>query len=218
MKYRPIGTTGMHASVIGFGTGDNAGLMVVGDERAQRYAVARALDLGINYFDTSPDYGKGQAERNLGRALRAAGTEAIVATKVEIMPDQLDDIEGTIARSLDASLQRLGMDRVDILMIHNPPRTERDAHAPYWTPLTPADFTGPALAGLDRARDAGKVRAFGFACEHAEASAVIAVLASGRYHVMNAWYNLVNPTAGFPMPDGVVYSVDYDNYDQIIGR
>ena len=67
MQYRRVPETTLNLSEIGFGCGGNAGLMVRGDHDEQHRAVARALELGINYFDTAPDYGDGVAEDNLGR-------------------------------------------------------------------------------------------------------------------------------------------------------
>ena len=212
---RKLGRTGLDVSVISFGTGDNAGLMVNASPEQQTAAVRRALDLGVNYFDTSPDYGKGVAETNLGRILKELGATPIVSTKVEIMLDDVEDIEGKIARSLDASLQRLQMDAVDVLMIHNPPRLVRDPKAAHWLPLTPADMLGPALAGLQTARRAGKAKYFGFTCEGSESAAVIPVLRSGAYDAINVWYNLVNPTAGRTLPAGVSYGKHYDDFGGI---
>ena len=57
MKRRPLGRTGLSISEIGFGCGPTAGLMVRGDDKMRRDAVARALELGIDYFDTAPAYG-----------------------------------------------------------------------------------------------------------------------------------------------------------------
>jgi aryl-alcohol dehydrogenase-like predicted oxidoreductase len=57
MQYRQVGSTDLRVSEIGFGTGDNAGLMVLASHEQRREAVRRALELGVNYFDTSPDYG-----------------------------------------------------------------------------------------------------------------------------------------------------------------
>jgi aryl-alcohol dehydrogenase-like predicted oxidoreductase len=212
---RKLGRTGLDVSVISFGTGDNAGLMVNASPDAQTAAVKRALDLGVNYFDTSPDYGKGVAEANLGRILKHLGATPIVSTKVEIMVGDVADIESKIARSLDASLERLQMDAVDVLMIHNPPRLARDASAAHWLPLTPDDMLGPALAGLEAARRAGKVKFFGFTCEGAEAAAVIPVLQSGAYDAVNVWFNLVNPTAGRTLPSGVQFGAHYDDFGGI---
>jgi aryl-alcohol dehydrogenase-like predicted oxidoreductase len=212
---RKLGRTGLDVSVISFGTGDNAGLMVNASPDAQIAAVKRALELGVNYFDTSPDYGKGIAETNLGRILKQLGATPIVSTKVEIMPGDVGDIEGKILRSLDASLQRLQMDAVDVLMIHNPPRLVRDPSAAHWLPLTPDDMLGPALAGLETARRDGKAKFFGFTCEGSEPAAVIPVLQSGAYDAINVWYNLVNPTAGRTMPAGVQYGKHYDDFGGI---
>ena len=58
MEYREVGNTGVQVSEIGFGGGGNAGLMVRGTPEQQREAVARAIELGINYFDQAPDYGR----------------------------------------------------------------------------------------------------------------------------------------------------------------
>lgn len=196
MRYRRLGVAGPSVSEIGFGTGDNAGLMILGTERERQAAVDRALDLGINYFDTAPDYGKGLAETHLGAALRTRRAEAVVATKVEITPETVDDIEATIARSLDASLKRLQMDMVDVLMLHNPPRARHDFNAPAWTPLTPDDYLGPVRRGLERARAAGKVRYFGFAAERGDPDSIEALLQSGIFTVINARYSLTEPDDG----------------------
>ena len=198
MKYRPLGPTGLQISEIGFGCGDNAGLIVRATPEERRRAVDRALGLGINYFDTSPDYGKGLSETNLGQALREAGARPIITTKVEIMPDQVDDIAGAVVRSVEGSLQRLGMDFVDIVQIHNPPAARRNPEVAGWMPVSAEDMLGPrgALEGLQRVQREGKARFLGFACEHAEAIAVYQLLDSGYVQTINVWYDLLNPTAG----------------------
>lgn len=220
MKYRRLGKTGLEISEISFGTGDNAGLMMNAQASERERTLAQAVDAGINFFDTSPDYGKGVAESNLGAALKQLGPKAVngvfVSTKVEIMPDDVDDIAGRIVQSVDASLQRLQRDHVDVLMIHNPPRSERNPAAAHWLPLTPEDMLGPALEGLERVRKAGKALHFGFTCENAEPAAVKSVLASGQYGAINCWYNIVNPTAGIDMPDGVKFGPHYDDYGGIV--
>jgi aryl-alcohol dehydrogenase-like predicted oxidoreductase len=219
VRYRSLGTHGPLVSEIGFGTGDNAGLMILGDERERRVAVARALEIGINYFDTAPAYGKGLAESNLGKALREVGGEAIVCTKVEIMPDTLDDIEGVVTRSLDASLSRLGMDTVDVLMMHNPPRLQRDPGSTRgWTPLAVDDYLGPVLRGLERARTAGKTRHLAFTCEMAEPTAVKTLIETGHFTAINAWYNLINPSAGMEMPSGFTHTPENQDYGAIMNR
>jgi len=219
MRYRRLGKTDLDVSEISFGTGDNAGLMTIAPEGDRWRAFEHALSIGVNYFDTSPDYGKGAAEENLGRALKRLGAQAgrqlLVSTKVEIMESDLGDIAGKVVASTHESLRRLGVDCVDMMMIHNPPRAARDPSAAHWLPLTPADMLGPALEGLERMREQGKIRWFGFTCENAEPAASKQVIASGRYHAINCWYNMVNPTAGM-RPDGVRFGKGYDDYDGII--
>ena len=70
METRILGKTGLKVSVLSFGCGAVGGLMVKGTAADQERAVARALELGINYFDTAPMYGNGESERNLGRVLQ----------------------------------------------------------------------------------------------------------------------------------------------------
>ncbi len=67
MEYRVLGRTGIRVSEIGFGCGNVGGLMVRGSHDEQVEAVSRALELGIDYFDTAPSYGDGRSETNLGR-------------------------------------------------------------------------------------------------------------------------------------------------------
>ena len=219
MKYRRLGQTDLEVSEIAFGTGDNAGLMTIASEADRFTTFERALAIGVNYFDTSPDYGKGRAEENLGAALKRFGQEAgrplYISSKIEIMPADVDDIPGKIARSTEASLRRLQVDCIDVMMIHNPPRATRDASAAHWLPLTPADMLGPALDGLEAMRAQGKVRWFGFTCESAEPEPTKEVLSSRRYHAINCWYNMVNPTAGMK-PHGVRYGAGYDDYDGVV--
>src|SRR5271157_989928 len=121
MEMRDFGRTGMRVSVFGFGCGAVGGLMVRGTPADQERAVARALDAGINYFDTAVQYGNGASETNLGRALKALKpARAYVGTKVRVPPEAFGRIGAEVTASLDASLGRLGMDRVDIFHLHNP--------------------------------------------------------------------------------------------------
>src|ERR1051326_5033942 len=98
MRYRSVGRTDVQLSEIGFGCGGTAGLMVRGTPREQVEAGARALGLGINYFDNAPDYGDRVAERNLGRVLQELGARPYVTTKVEIRNENLDEIADHVVR------------------------------------------------------------------------------------------------------------------------
>src|SRR5882762_6692130 len=70
MEMQVFGGTGMRLSVLGFGCGAVGGLMVRGDPLDQERTVARAIDAGVNYFDTAVQYGSGESEKNLVRLLQ----------------------------------------------------------------------------------------------------------------------------------------------------
>ena len=194
---RALPGTDLRISEIGFGCGGNAGLMLRGTEAEQIHTVARALELGITYFDTAPDYGAGEAERALGRALRALGGPApIITTKVEIRAENLDDIAGHVVRSAESSLRRLGLDRIDILQIHNgptptpPPMADGDYHH-LWT----RHFLGPngAAEGLRRLIASGTIAHAGFVSRGNDRDACDELLQTGQFRLINLSYNLLDP-------------------------
>jgi aryl-alcohol dehydrogenase-like predicted oxidoreductase len=214
MRYRPIGNTGELISEIAFGTGDNAGLLVRGSPEDQCRAFERALELGITYWDTSPDYGDhiGLAEINIGKLMRQFHVRPFITTKVEVMPDHLDDVAGAVQRSIEGSLQRLQTDWVDVLQIHNPPALETDTSVQGWIHLGLRDYLGPngALEGLERVRRQGKARYLGFACEHADPRAVRQLLDTRAFSLINVWYDLLNPTAAYGQVPGMHVGHEYD--------
>src|SRR3954452_7180354 len=107
MQLRVFGRTGMQLSVLGFGCGAVGGIMVRGDPADQERTVARALEAGVNYFDTAVQYGDGESEKNLGRILqKLKPANAIVGTKVRVPPADYGRIGDTITASLEASLKR----------------------------------------------------------------------------------------------------------------
>lgn len=214
MKYRPMGSTGELVSEIGFGTGDNAGLLVRGSEDDRCRAFERALELGVNYWDTSPDYGDhiGLAETHIGRLMKQFSVRPLITTKVEVMPDDVSDVAGAVQRSLEGSLKRLNTDWVDVLQIHNPPSLQTDTTVRGWIHLGLQDYLGPngALEGLERVRRQGKVRFFGFACEHADPRAVKQLIDTGAFSMINVWYDLLNPTAAYGRVAGINVGHNYD--------
>src|SRR5262249_56930792 len=116
MEMRVLGRTGMQLSVLGFGCGAVGGLMVRGDPRDQERAVARAIEAGVNYFDTAVQYGNGESEKYLGRVLqRLKPANTVVGTKVRLPSADFGRIAEAVAKSLDGSLARLRPGRVEIL-------------------------------------------------------------------------------------------------------
>ena len=191
MEYRTFGDTGIQVSALGFGCGDVGGLIVRGTVQERVDAVARALDAGITYFDTASGYGRGQSEINLGAALRQLKASPVVGTKVRLMPEDLDDIPGAVVRSVEASLARLGMERVDLIQLHNqigPQQGEGQAV------LTPADTMTVAGTFEDLSKQ-GKVGAWGFTALGHTAS-LHEVIDSGRFNTAQTSYNILNPSSG----------------------
>jgi L-glyceraldehyde 3-phosphate reductase len=203
MNYRTVGSTGLAVSEIAFGCGGTAGLMIRGSFEEQLRAVSRAVELGINYFDESPDYGDGVSETNLGRVIRELGIRPIINTKVEIRAENLDDIAGHVERSVDASLKRLGVDWVDIVQIHNGPVASKpELPGRAYNILWIKDYLRPrgAMKGLQRILKDGRTRYVGFICRGNDGAQVQELIDTECFHLINLVYNLLNPSAGRQVP------------------
>src|SRR5262245_4596980 len=157
MENRKLGRTGLDVSALGFGCGAVGGLMVRGEPHDQERAVARAVELGINYFDTASMYGNGESERNLGRVLKALKPNVHVGTKVNLAPDERGRIAAAIPQSMDASLKRLGRDSVDLFQLHNTISTGSGDRM-----LSPDAVLNEVVPALEKLRQQGKTRFCGF--------------------------------------------------------
>ena len=156
MKYRDFGNTGIKVSEIGFGCwaigGNNHGNSYgPTTDKSSTDAVNKAIDLGLNFFDTADVYGWGHSEELLGKALRGKRDRVVIATKVGA-----DFYQGTgfqtftpdyIRFALEKSLTRLNTDYIDVYQLHNPPMK-----------LISKEETYAALRELKKE---GKIRAFG---------------------------------------------------------
>lgn len=209
MRYRSVGKDPIAVSEISFGTGDNAGAMVHGSSAEQLALVEHAIAAGINLFDTSAAYGRGAAEVNLGRVLVDLGAREVhVATKAFIPPGDFSRIGARVTESLEDSLFRLRRECVDILLLHNPIRARPNPENPLIQAMTPAEALESALPALVRAREAGKCRMLGLACDESETASVLPVVGSGEFAMINFTYNLANPSAARPVP-GIAPSIDF---------
>ncbi|MDP1963245.1 MAG: aldo/keto reductase, partial [Reyranella sp.] len=120
MQKRKLGRTGLEVSVLGYGAGAVGGLFTKGTAAEQERAAARAIEAGINYFDTASTYGNGESERNLGRALNSLKANVVVGTKFRLAAPHRANVAAFVAQSLEESLKRMGRDHVDLLQLHNP--------------------------------------------------------------------------------------------------
>lgn len=163
MKYVKLGTTGLDVSRIclgcmSFGDANNWVHKWVLDEASSREVIKKALDLGINFFDTANVYSLGTSEEYLGRALKeyANRDDVVIATKVFSTMRETPNGSGlsrkAIMSELDHSLRRLGTDYIDLYIIHR------------WDYHTPIEETMDALNDAVRA---GKVRYLGASAMYA---------------------------------------------------
>ena len=213
MIYRTLGKTGLAVSEVGFGCGNVGGLMVRGSFEAQVRAVGKAIDLGINYFDTAPSYGDGLSESNLGKVLIEIKPKVVVATKIHLR-DGLSDIRSNARRSLESSLKRLNRDYVDVFQLHDG-ITEVAGGGISGETIGIGDVLGKGGVAdvFDDLRSEGLVRFTGFT-GNGDTETLHAVVKSRRFEVIQAFYNLLNPSAGMEMPD----EFSEHNFRQIIDR
>jgi D-threo-aldose 1-dehydrogenase len=200
-----LGATDVTVTRVGLGTAALGGLYHAVDEAAAVATVERAYELGIRFFDTAPLYGHGLSERRVGRALAAQPRdEYALATKVgrllraDAPPDEsqlsggferwkgvppvnplFDFSFDGVLRSVEESLERLGLDRVDVLHIHDPDDNYDEALA-------------GAYPALDRLRSEGTIGAVGAGMNQAEllvrfarAADFDVFLVAGRYTLLD---------------------------------
>lgn len=197
MEFRAFGKTGLKVGVLGFGAGAVGGLMVRGSAADQDRAVGMALDVGINYFDTAPQYGMGESEKNLGRIINARKMDVVLGTKVRVPPEAKGDIGAEIARGMDASLTRLAQDHVELFQLHNP-ITESGAGA---GDLSLQQVLEEVIPAFQKLQKAGKTRFFGITAI-GDTAALHKVISSGLINSAQVSYNMLNPSAGGAVPVG----------------
>ena len=195
MQLRDFGRTGMQLSVLGFGCGAVGGFMVRGDPADQERTIARAIEAGINYFDTAVQYGDGESERNLGRVLQRLKPAGVaVGTKVRLPPADFGRIADTITASLEGSLARLRLDRVDIFHLHNPVTLQGGG-----TSLSVRQVLDDVVPAFERLRQQGKIRFLGLTGV-GDTAALHQVIDAGVFHSAQLVYNMLNPSAAGELP------------------
>ena len=188
MQYTTLGDTGMEVSRIclgcmSFGSSDWRPWVL--DEDDAEPIIERAIDLGVNFFDTANMYSNGESERVLGNALEGYREESVVATKCYFQMDEDNPHSGGLSRKaieqeLEHSLDRLGMDTIDLYQIHR------------WDDDTPIETT---MRAMDDAARRGKVRHVGassmWAYQFADSLHTSERLDLERFVSMQNHYNLV---------------------------
>lgn len=218
MRYRPLGDTALQVSVLALGCGNFGGVGSVpelfgrGDDRDTAFTLMDAArDCGITLFDTANAYGGGTSEEWVGQwlASRGARAEVILTTKVRnrVGPDAAG--EGLSARQIreqiDASLRRLGTDRVDLYLAHEP------------DPRVPIDET---LQAFDELVRAGKVRYAGLSnYAGAELAAAAGAAARNRLVLANlqSGYSLLDRAAAGDLPLCAAHGIGFTAHSPLAG-
>ena len=190
VEKRILGRTALRVSALGFGCGNVGGLMVRGTPAGQERAVARALELGVNYFDTAAMYGDGRSETNLGRVLSVLRPDIVLATKTRADPDDPRGIAKTIAASAEASLRRLRRERVDVFQLHTPVTLAGEGNT-----LSVRAVIDEVIPAFEALRQQGKIGFYGFSGTGAPA-AMPRLIATGMFSVAQVIYNVINSSAG----------------------
>jgi aryl-alcohol dehydrogenase-like predicted oxidoreductase len=152
MQYRDLGATGLRVSEIGLGCGP------LGHDPETDYAplLERALELGINFFDTADFYARSRSEEWLGKALSSRRDQVILATKFGTVRKESGELGkdwsvANMRRALDGSLSRLRTDHIDLYQLHSPPPSVLDSDE--------------LLAALQELKEGGKIRFYGISLD-----------------------------------------------------
>jgi aryl-alcohol dehydrogenase-like predicted oxidoreductase len=181
MEYRTLGRTGLRVSVIGLGTMVHAGHFGPMKDEESLGAIDAALELGVNFIDTSDAYGAGYSETLLGKALKGRRDKVILATKggnVMVGPNRgkRNFAVDYIDRVMHESLQRLQTDTIDLYQLHNP---------------TVETIRGDEIWELlDRRKKEGKIRHYGVSINSTEEA--LAAIEGGRSDTIQIEYNLLD--------------------------
>ena len=194
MKQRALGKTGLTIPELILGGGFVGGVMIDPPEDVRREALRRCLAAGSNWLDTAQSYGQGQSETNIGRLLAElpAAERPRISTKINLSPEDLKDPKAAVKRSLEASLERLRLDKIQVYQLHN-----KIGYHGADRMLTPYEILKPGgvADAFQAAREAGLTEHVGITAL-GETGPVRDVIASRRFQTAQVYYNLLNPSSG----------------------
>ena len=212
---RRVGRTALEVTTLGLGGASLAGIFSAVPAQQARDTVTHALNAGINYLDTAPQYGLGRSEHLVGDVLRERRGGVVLSTKVgrrlkPVSPEQQDkgnwvdplpfdqvydySYDG-VMRSFEDSLQRLGLDRVDIVYVHDIGVATHgvEGNKPLW-----AQLAGGGYRALRELRDGGVIQAIGLGVNEWEVLMDAFALGDWDVFLLAGRYTLLEQTALSP--------------------
>lgn len=245
---RRIGKTDLEVTTLGLGGASLAGIFTGVSPEQARATVGHALDLGINYVDTAPQYGLGRSEHLIGDALRDRREGVVLSSKVgrllkpvssaaqdkgnwiDPLPfNQIYDYSyDGVMRSFEDSQQRLGLERIDILYVHDIGEATHgvEGNKPLW-----ANLANGGYRALRELRDAGVVKAIGLGVNEWQVLMDAFALGDWDVFLLAGRYTLLEQTSldpflstciargasvviGGPFNSGILVGGDKFNYDR----
>ncbi|MBK8021910.1 MAG: aldo/keto reductase [Chloroflexi bacterium] len=185
------------------------GLMVGEDYRTAIPVVERALEAGINYFDTAQVYGDGRSETNLGRVLNVLKPDVVVGTKAQLSAVDMDRIEEAVIAAAEISLRRLRIDQIPLFQLHNAIGISRQPERQQ----IGIDDLATVIQAFQKLQKAGKIHAWGINGLGDTTALHQAAAESGTF-TLQVCYSLLNPSAGRPVPS----DFPYQDYRQLISQ
>jgi aryl-alcohol dehydrogenase-like predicted oxidoreductase len=214
MNNRPLGSTGLQVSEIGFGAwGIGKSMWMGADDQESLRALHRAADLGVNFFDSARVYGDGHSERLIGRFLKERSEEIVVASKIPPKNNRWPARHNTTAEQTfprdhilqitEESLRNLDRECIDLMQFH------------VWSDAWVDDTEW--LEGIQRLKEKGKIRFFGVSINDHEPGSALKLVASGRVDTVQVIYNIFDQSPEeelFPLCTkhgvGVIVRVPFD--------
>jgi L-galactose dehydrogenase/L-glyceraldehyde 3-phosphate reductase len=194
MRKAILGRTGLEISELVLGGGVTGGILINADEATRFNALRRAVMGGINWIDTAPIYGNGASEETIGRHIESLVPRPQISTKVRLEAEDMENIPSAILRSLEASLTRLRVPRVELFQLHNHIGTTLGDRAP--VTVEQVLGRGGIADTFDRLKSHGLIQATGLTVA-GDTQACLEVINSGRFDAAQVYYNAINPSAAW---------------------
>ncbi len=191
MQHRRFGRTGLRVPAITFGGGWVGGVLIHRGEDQANAALDMAWGGEIDWIDTAADYGKGVSETVIGKWLegRDKADSPRISTKFRIDPDA-SDLKGQMLRSVEASLERLGRDHVEVIILHN----QIDVEGNRGSRSVDSKLALEMADTMETLREQGLCDWLGMTAL-GDPTSLADVVDAGRFDVAQVYYNILNPTA-----------------------